>query len=658
MKISPQISLKLSVISGFSLIVVLMVILAVVGLLRIADANRQVEHLVNNGNAKTGLVYAMKDALRERKAVTQLVTLLQDPFKQNDEYLKFSNYGAAFSTARAAIEKMPASPEEQEIYARVYALTIKAQPFVSEVIELSLKGNTAKAYKLIETEIAGAQQAISTELDKLLELQKRETESAVRDAQKAFEQTRLHMLVLGSFAIGLGLMVAPIVIRKANSQAQALQQQAMFDGLTNLPNRLLLADRLRQTILSARHEQRSFGLLVIDVDRFKTINDTFGHEIGNQVLQYVAACIQAGLDEPDTLARVDGDEFAVLRMTLNDLDDAIAVVKKIRASISEPFEISGRRLEITASIGVAMFPYHGEDSDSLLHAAGAAMLVAKQTKRGYRVYSQDMVHGGEDWVALHHELQQAVANDELILHYQPKIDFDIDQVSGVEALVRWKHPTEGLLPPEKFIPLAERTGLIKPLTNWVLNTALRQYEEWQRAGFQLPMSVKVPTASIQDPEFPDQVAQYLGDHAVPASNFEIEIKETAVISDVGQAMECVRKLHALGFQIAIGDFGTGQSSMKYLTELLVANIKINKSLIMEMAASRGGTMVVRTTVKLGHTLGLKVIAKGVENQGSWDTLKGLGCDSAQGYYMARPLPPVELMDWLHTSQWGMPLSNA
>jgi diguanylate cyclase (GGDEF)-like protein len=658
MKISPQSSLKFSVILGFSLIVFLMVVLAVVGLLRIAEANRQVEQIVSNYNVKTGLVYSMKDALRARRAVTQLVSVLQDPFKQNDEYLNFSNHGAAFAAARTQLEAMPLSVEEKKIEDRVHALVLKTQPFVAEAIDLAMKGDTVKAQKIVDTEAAGAQQTISMELDKLLELQKRESEIAVSDAKKAFENTRLHMLALGSFAIVLGLMIVPVVIRKANKQAQTLQQQAMFDSLTNLPNRLLFADRLRQTVLSARHELRSFGLFVIDLDHFKAINKTFGHEIGDQVLQYVAACIQACLNEPDTLGRLDGDEFAALLMTVQDPDDAIAVAQKIRKAISEPFEISGRRMQITASIGVVMFPYHGDDPDALLHAAGAAMQLAKQTPRGYRIFSDDMAHDPEDRVALLYELRQAIPNNELMLHYQPKIDLSVDQVSGVEALVRWQHPTNGLLSAEQFIPLAEQTGLIKPLTNWVLDTALRQYEEWHQAGMRLPLSVKVPTASIQDPEFPDQMALRLDEYNVPAAKIEIEIKETAVISEPQRAMDCLRRLNAMGFQIAIGDFGTGHSSMAYLTELLVANIKLDKSLVKDMAANHGGTMVVRTTVNLGHTLGLKVVAKGVENQGSWDTLKGFGCDSAQGYYMSRPLPPVELMDWLHTSQWGMAAKGA
>lgn len=628
------------------------------GLLRLAENNRQVERIVSQNNVKSELIHTMKNALRERMTLAQLMPQFQDTFKQNEAYLTFSKFGTDFATACTTLEAMPLTPEEKEIHVRTRQLVLQAQPFVAEAIESAMKGNTVAAQATIDTYILDTQKLLALELDKLLELQKRAAEVAVSDAGQAFEKTRLHMLILGSFAVGLGLLIAPMVIRKATSQAQSLQQQAMFDPLTNLPNHLLFTDRLRHAVSSARHEQRSFGLFIIQIDRFQTIPERFGHASGDQVLQFVAACIQSCLNESDTLARIDGEEFGVLRMGMNDPDDAIEIVKKIRATIAEPFEISNRRLTLTASVGVTMFPYHGDDSDTLFHAANASLQVAKQTPRGYRIYSADMAQGADDRIALLAELRQAIDKDEFILHYQPKIDFKIGQVNGVEVLVRWAHPTEGLLSPERFIPLAEQTGLIKPLTLRVFNAALRQHKEWSLTGLYLPMSVKVPAANLQDPEFPQQIADSLKEYDLPAQNFEIEIKESDILANLVPAMAGIRRLHELGFQIAIGDFGSGQSSMSHLTELVVANIKLNRSLVMGMSASRGGAMMMRTTVKLGHSLGLKVVASGVENQGSWDTLKGFGCDAAQGFYMSHPLPPGELMNWLHTSQWGRPANMA
>ena len=658
MKLTPQLSLNLGVTVGFALIVLLLATLTLVGLLRIAEINRHMEQIVKNNNVKTELVHSMKDALRERTIITHLVSLLKDPFAQDEEYQNFSNQGAAFSAARAALESMPQNDEEKEVLARMRALTLKTQPHVVQAVELAMNGKTRESRKLIETEVVRAQKTIAMELNKLLQVQKSATEQAVSEAQRSYENTRLLMFVLGGSAIALGLVIAIVVIRNANTQANSLQHQAMFDNLTNLPNRVLFGDRLQQTLLIARREKRPFGLFAIDLDRFKEINDTLGHHVGDKVLQHVAACARSCLRESDTVARMGGDEFTVLLATVSDLDGAIAVAKKILAALAEPFDLAGRTLEIGASIGVVLFPKHGDDPDVLMRQADAAMYIAKQTQSGYRVYSEDMGHGVDDRMALQSELRQAIVNNELVLHYQPKIDFNASQVSGVEALVRWQHPKHGLMSPDKFIPLAEQSGLIKPLTKWVLKTALRQCEEWYRAGVHLSMAVNVSAISIQDPEFPGQMEKMLEDFDVPASQLEIEITETAVMSEPVRAVECIRRLSALGFQVAIDDFGTGYSSMAYLKELLVAKIKIDKSFVKDMAVNHNDAVIVRSTVELGHNLGLKVVAEGVEDQMSWDKLKGLGCDSAQGYYMSRPLPTKDFMDWLQKSKWGIPTKKA
>ncbi|MEK7303770.1 MAG: EAL domain-containing protein, partial [Pseudomonadota bacterium] len=506
-------------------------------------------------------------------------------FAQNEEYLNFNDLGVAFSAARTALERLPLNPEEKEIQGRIRALTVKTQPLVVRAVDLAMSGKTVEARKIIETEIVSAQKLISLELNQLLELQKQDTENAVKQAKDAYESTRLLMIVLGGTAAGLGLGIAVVVIRNANKQADSLQHQAMFDSLTNLPNRVLLADRLQQTALIARREKRLFGLFAMDLDRFKEINDTLGHHIGDRVLQHVAACTRSCLRESDTVARMGGDEFTILLATVSGVDGAVAVAKKILKAIGEPFVIAGRNLEIGASIGVVVFPQHGDDLDALMRQADAAMYTAKQAQSGYRVYSDDLGHGADDRMALQSELRQAIANNELVLHYQPKIDFNAAQVSGVEALVRWQHPVHGLMAPDTFIPLAEQTGLIKPLTKWVLKTALRQCEEWYRTGISLSMSINVSAISIQDPEFPGQMAKMLEDFDVPISQVELEITETAVMSEPVRAVECIRQLSALGFQIAIDDFGTGYSSMAYLKELLVAKIKIDKSFVKDMASN-------------------------------------------------------------------------
>jgi len=449
-------------------------------------------------------------------------------------------------------------------------------------------------------------------------------------------------------------MVASITdISERKAQELVMRNLALHDALTSLPNRLLLNDRLRQAILVGLREKRVFGLIVMDLDRFKEINDSLGHQVGDQVLQYVSLCTRACLRESDTVARMGGDEFAVLLATASSQDGAVSVAKKIIKAVSEPFEIDGRQIEIGSSLGIAMFPEHGKNPEVLLHLADVAMYKAKQSYSGYQVYSKELGHGTDDQVALQDELRRAIAKNELLLHYQPKIDFDAGRVSGVEALVRWQHPQLGLLFPDSFIPQAEQTGLIKPLTHWVLSAALQQIEEWQKVGLALMVSVNISAINIQDPEFPEQVTNLLAMFTVTPSLLELEITESAMMSEPVRALKCIKELGAMGLQIAIDDFGTGYSSMAYLKRMLIAKIKIDKSFVMDMIANHNDAVIVRSTVELGHNLGLKVVAEGVESREVWDSLKALGCDSAQGYYMSHPLPPSELVQWLRQSPWGL-----
>jgi diguanylate cyclase (GGDEF)-like protein len=653
MKLSPESSLRLGVTLGFTVILLLMVALALAGLLRMAQINRHMEQIVSNHNVKTALAHTMKDALRERAVIMHTMTLMKDPFDQNEEYLGFNDWGVTFSNARSTLETMALSAEEKEILARMRAVTLTTQPLVIEAIDLAMNARNAEAHRLIQDKIIGPQKTLASEITKLLELQQAGTEQAVTEAVAAYRGTRLLMFILAGFAGIVSLAIAFVVIRNSNKQASLLQHQAMFDNLTNLPNRALFADRLQQAILVGRREKQPFALIAMDLDRFKEINDGLGHHAGDQVLQAVAVRTRGCLRESDTVARMGGDEFTILLATANDTNGAEIASKKILAALAEPIEIQGQAIEVGASLGIVMFPEHGEDAAVLMREADAAMYIAKQFRSGYKVYTTDLGHGADDRLTLQGDLRRAIANGELVLHYQPKIDFAAGRVSGVEALVRWQHPQLGLLPPDKFIPLAEQTGLIKPLTISVLRGALCQCREWQQAGMVLSMSVNISAINIQDPEFPDQVAALLKEVPVPPALLELEVTETAVMSEPLRAVECIKRLSALGLQVAIDDFGTGYSSMAYLKKLLVAKIKIDKSFVKDMAINHSDAVIVRSTVELGHNLGLKVVAEGVESQSVWDRLKDLGCDSAQGYYMSRPLTAEKFAAWLDESPWGL-----
>jgi EAL domain-containing protein (putative c-di-GMP-specific phosphodiesterase class I) len=328
------------------------------------------------------------------------------------------------------------------------------------------------------------------------------------------------------------------------------------------------------------------------------------------------------------------------------------VAKKIIHTLVTPLQIGERKVDANVSLGIAMYPDHGADADTLMRNSDAAMYAAKRAQAGYRVFSAEMDQGSDQRLMLLADLRRAVAGEELVLFYQPKVDLTSNRIDGVEALVRWQHPTHGLLTPDKFISLAEQTGLIKPLTERVLTLALQQCARWRQSGLTLTMAVNVSTINIQDSEFPARVAELIQAAGVPASSLELEITETAVMLDPARAIDCITRLNALGLLIAIDDFGTGYSSMSYLKKLMIAKIKIDRSFVKDMTTHHHDGVIVRSTIELGHNLGLTVVAEGVENQASWDELKTLGCDAAQGYFFSRPVSADQFVEWLQNSEWG------
>ncbi|MBI4492094.1 MAG: diguanylate cyclase [Chloroflexi bacterium] len=436
-----------------------------------------------------------------------------------------------------------------------------------------------------------------------------------------------------------------IDITKRKQAEEALERQALYDALTGLPNRTLLHDRLRQVLLAAQRNTRSLALLVMDLDGFKEVNDTLGHHCGDALLPQVGQRLREALRASDTVARLGGDEFAVLLPTA-DAEGALLAARKLLRALEPSFVVEGQSLEVRMSIGIALSPDHGADAETLLRRADIAMYAAKRAQSGYALYTFDQDEHTPSRLALMGELRQAIDQDGLVLHYQPKVNLKTGQVVGVEALVRWPHPQHGLVPPDQFIPLAEHTGLIRPLARWVLDTALRQCQVWRSAGLDLPVAVNLSMRNLHDPQLPDMIAALLAAWAVPPANLELEITESAVMADPTRAMQVLTRLREMGLQIAVDDFGTGYSSLGYLKRLPVDELKIDKSFVLQMAQDENDAAIVRSTIGLGHDLGLAVVAEGVEDQASWNLLASLGCDSVQGYHMSRPLAPDDLQQWL------------
>ena len=438
----------------------------------------------------------------------------------------------------------------------------------------------------------------------------------------------------------------------ARRMVQRLHALATTDPLTGLPNRTLFHDRFRQAINAATRGNRQIALLLLDIDHFKDINDTLGHAAGDQVLVLLAQRLSAVLRHSDTLARLGGDEFAILLPDVQDGRRAAArFIKKVMECFNAPLQLGSNELFLRAGVGIAVYPTHGEDAATLMSRADVAMYATKNRDIDYLYYDAALDPNIPQRLRLSGELRHAIDRGELALYYQPIADFRTRHIAAAEALLRWNHPRLGLLTPDKFIGLAERTGFIRTITYWVIETALRQCKRWRAAGLALRVAVNVSGRALRDPDFFRRIRQILTDTGAPASFLDIEITENTLMGDVDNVHRLLARLADLGIRLAIDDFGSGYSSLVLLKNLPVHMLKIDKSFVRNMARSDDDAAIVRSTVELGHNLGLRVVGEGIENRATWDLLAALGCDDAQGFYLDPPLPHECLTGRLKASSW-------
>jgi diguanylate cyclase (GGDEF)-like protein len=440
---------------------------------------------------------------------------------------------------------------------------------------------------------------------------------------------------------GLSLTKARLLddLRREVAQKERL---ASYDPLTGLPNRQhfqTLTDRLRSA-------GTPVAVLLMDLDRFKDVNDALGHDVGDQLLRLVGERLQERLGDRGTVARFGGDEFAVLLPDIRSRETAIAVGDDLGAAMEQPIPIGHLRLNARVSIGIALAPEHGQEARTLIQRADVAMYVAKRTHTGVRVYTSDDDSNSPRRLAMVADLREAIQRRDLVVVFQPKLETATGVVVGAEALARWHHPVHGFVPPDEFIPLAEHSGLIRPLTLHVLEVSLRRCASWRRMGHDMHVAVNLSPNSLQESDLPDIVARLLGQAGVPASALTLEITESSIMADPTGAMVILDRLHALGVKLAIDDFGTGYSSLGRLRELPIHEMKIDRSFVQRIAVDHRDRAVVRSAVQLGHALDLMVVAEGVEDEHTLLHLRQEGCNLVQGFYISKPLPADEFADWL------------
>jgi diguanylate cyclase len=434
--------------------------------------------------------------------------------------------------------------------------------------------------------------------------------------------------------------------RRLQTQSDLNRHQALHDSLTGLPNRTLFHDRTAQALKAVQRSGDQIAVMVVDLDRFKDINDTLGHQYGDVLLSQVAQRFSRTLRGGDSVARLGGDEFAVLLCATN-ADDAASAAERLTDSLRDPFTVKDISLDVEASIGIALAAA-GSDVETTLRHADVAMYEAKSQHLSYASYALTRDDNTVSRLALLGDLRRAISNGELRLDYQPKISTATGEVHSVEALVRWHHPTRGLLMPDEFIPIAESTAVIHPLTEEILRQALSQVRTWLDRGWSIAVAVNISARSLHDVNFAMKVHNRLETIGVPASQLTLELTEGAIMVDPERALAALNELNAMGISLSIDDFGTGYSSMSYLKDLPVRELKIDRSFVMGMSGDDGDRVIVQSAVDLGHNLGLHVVAEGVEDDQTQRALSRMGCDLLQGYHIRRPCSAAALEPWLET----------
>jgi diguanylate cyclase (GGDEF)-like protein len=424
------------------------------------------------------------------------------------------------------------------------------------------------------------------------------------------------------------------------------EYQAMHDSLTGMPNRMFFHKRLLEVIEQAREHDGKMAVVLMDLDHFKEINDTLGHHFGDMLLQEIGPRMSSVLRDNDLIARLGGDEFGIVLPDLPSEEVAIRIADRVLEELEQPVSVEGLALDVAGSLGIALFPMQAEDAETLLRRADVAMYVAKENGGGYEVYQDSFDVHNPQRLTLIGQVRPALETGEFVMYYQPKVRLMDGRVAGAEALIRWEHPTLGLVPPDEFIPLVEKTVLLRPLTHYVAESVLKQWREWASLGIRIPISINVSPRSLLDADFPDAIQSLLRQYDVPPAYLRIELTEGFLMGDSGRSIAVLDSLSNVGVGLSIDDFGTGYSSLSYLKRLPIEEIKVDRAFVMQMHVDANDFMIVRATVDLGRNLGLRVVAEGVEDLATFDRLADFGCDEAQGYYISRPISAIEFTRWL------------
>lgn len=649
---------KLALAAGFVAQLLLIVFVTAIGLQQLAVSTDNLNTVVDVHMRKQDHTKAMVIAARDRTLTLFMLTKIQDPFERDDLLMRFHAKGTEFVTARQALLRLPLTDHERELIALQKRLIGIAQPIHLEVVDLTAAGRFQEAEARMIRVAIPAQNEVMAALSQLDAEAQRVARTAVRHAHEAQRVARLWMYLLSGAALLAGVGIATAVFRHTHRASREREHLAIHDVLTGLPNRILFMARLEQSLRRARRRRSMVGVMFIDLDRFKRINDTLGHASGDQLICRVAKRLRAAARAEDIVARLSGDEFIVAIGDVTSVGDILRVVEKMRAALAAPYRIDGHELFCGCSIGISVYPNDGVDAGDLIRRADTAMYHAKSAGRNrFQLYDAAMNAMAAERLRLEADLHGALVRDEFVLHYQPQIDLETGRVHAVEALMRWNHPEKGLLGPADFLEVLEDTGEIVPICRKLLAAACREAASWHAAGFPaLPVAVRLSRQHFWHASLLEDVRATLAESGLPPASLQLELARAVLMKDAELVLTRIEALKALGVAISIDDFGAGNSSLAHLKRFPLDALKIDRDFTGDLASpvNRG---FVRAIATLCESLQLAAVADGVETRAQLDCLHGLGCTIVQGDFLSPPvagahLTPLLRRSWLQTDTPG------
>ena len=639
-------------LAGFIVQLFLILFVTTIGLQQLRLTANNLDTVIDVHMRKLSLTKTMMTAARERTLSMFRLSMSHDPFERDQLFVQFNQRGAEFADARMALLGMPLSPREHELIDLQGRLTSIARPMQNRVVDALNSDSDQRAEERVLSSAIPAQNNVLSVLSLLdTETQKLALEAS-RKAHQAHEVARFWMYLLSGIALLLGMFVAAAVMYYTKRASRERHHLATHDVLTGLPNRMLFMDRLEQSLVRAQRRNTLVGVMFIDLDRFKRVNDTLGHASGDALICEVAQRLRATTRAEDVVARLGGDEFGVV-IDVARISQVLQVVEKILGVVSEPYRIAERELFSSCSIGVSVYPNDGSDGTSLLKHADTAAFTAKNGGRNrFQLYDAAMNTMAEERLQLETELHYALERDEFLFHYQPKLNLETGRIQGVEALIRWNHPGKGLLSPAVFLELLEESGGIVKVGRTLLRSACFQTASWHAAGFvDLDVAVNISGKEFWHGNLVTDVREALEQSGLPPHSLHLELTEGIFMQDVEAAVSLILALKALGVAVAIDDFGTGYSSLAHLKRFPLDILKIDRYFVKDIPHAPINEALISSILALCRGLKLGTVAEGVENREQLDVLRKLGCQIVQGYFISRPVPADEIAalldrDWL------------